>query len=439
MTRWWWLVMLAACGDNAFYDAPKSGTRLRVEWFQAEDGSEVTTGNIYDRQRQEFCTIQAWSDGATRCTREAGYVGYLDAACTQRLVVAGVQGEVAFDFDQATCAQASAWVAGDVLAGTQWYEKGDTGCMGPYTTDQPLRVAEKEIDPNAFARLATSAPLGDGRIRTIDYTSADGFRLVKGYEDSELATPCYPGFEDCALLGEYEIDYTDAACTQPIVGLHHDTCNPPATYAIVPDPACSNLQHYHRIGAIVGIRSAIFQRTGDTCTMTTPSTDVEYRALGDEVEVAHLAVASESAPGRRLQPMFFTGDGVAAPTGQLMDTQVGVPCTWQPATDGATRCLPFSASWYTLYTDPSCTQGVPIATWTSAACSDGAPQPQYAAEYFGAGNEIRPLLGRHAGTLYQRNGQTCAPTTIPGTDFFDVDPRTVDPRSFEMAERVLEP
>ncbi len=439
MRRWWWLVFLAACGDNALFDVPRSGTRLRVEWFKAEDGAEVTTGNIYDRERQEFCTIQEWTDGVTRCTREAGYIGYQDSACTQRLVVSGVQGEVAFDSEPTKCGQASSWVAGDVIAATQWYEKSDTACMGPYTTDQPLRIAEKEIDPNSFAVLATTAPRGDGRVRSVDFTSADGFRVVEEYRDDELATTCYPGFAHCDPRATYDIEYLDAACTQPIAGIYHDPCNPPEAFAAVPDKACPGREHYHSVGAAIGMRSTIYQLQGDTCTAITPSTDAEYHSVGDEVALAQLSLAIESAPGRRLQQTFHAGEGVAAPTGQLMDTQVGVPCYWTTDPDGVTRCLPVSASWYTLYTDTSCTQGVTIATAPTAECSDGAPLPQYAGQSFGAGYEIRPLLGRHAGTLYQRVGQMCEPSIIKGVDFYDVDNRVVEPTSFEMAERVLEP
>ena len=437
MTRAWWLVvMLAACGDNSLDDVSRSGSRLRVEWNKAEDGAELETGRYYDRERQEFCEIQKWSDGVKRCTRLAGYVAYLDAACTQPAISAGTQGEVANDFDPATCSQRSAWVAGAPLATTTWYELGDTGCMGPYTNGQ-LLAADHQIDPDTFSRIAVGAPHGDGRIQAIDYTSADGFRVVDEFYDSALATRCNPGDATCSPLVTYDIEYLDAACTKPIAVVGPNPCGETPTYAAITDPVCFHPTSYHRLGDTVAVTTLHTLGNG-TCMAAAPSPTNQYLALGDTVTPPQLSRAVASASGRRLQPVYFAGEGIAAPSGSLYDTQVGVECYWQTATDGATRCLPFAASIVSYYADTSCTKSVDVALAQSAQCAT-VPLPQFAVRYVAPGSEVHEMLGHHDATLYQRNGNACEPFTAQGEDFYDIDPRIVDPSSFEMSELVLEP
>jgi hypothetical protein len=437
---WSVVMVLVACGDNAFDDRAHSGTRLRVEWNKAEDGAQVATGRIYDRERQEFCSQEAWSDGVTRCTRTEGYVGYSDPQCTRPVIVAGVEGEVANDFDVASCSQKTAWVAGTVSATTTWYEASTTGCMGPFTVDPmlPLRVAQKQIDPDHFVVLATSGPRGDGRLQSVDYTTADGLRIVKETRDTELATVCYPSATGCDPVAAYEVDYLDAACTQPIAGIFRTACSPPEKYAAILDPVCSTKVRFRAIGGIVA-SDHIYQLSAGTCAAITASADHEYHSLGAEITPAAMAPAVEAAPGRRLQPMYYAGEGIAAPSGQLFDSQVGVPCAWQAATDGATRCLPVSAQIYTyLYADASCTQPVTVTFLPTAECAT-APPPQFATSYLAPGNEVHLVLGRRPGPLYQRGGTDCSLGTFSGYDAYDVDPGVADPASFEMSELVLEP
>ena len=86
--KWPLLVALVACGDDLappITAEPRSGTRLRLERLVYEDGTRqlASTTEVFDRERDEPCTIEQWSDGLRYCTPAAHRGFYLDDTCTE--------------------------------------------------------------------------------------------------------------------------------------------------------------------------------------------------------------------------------------------------------------------------------------------------------------------------------------------------------------------
>src|SRR5690349_8500361 len=66
-------------------DGARSGTRLKLTWFEFTDGTRQFDG-FYDAERKEPCFIsQRWTDGNAYCTPSAASVVYTNSTCTARV------------------------------------------------------------------------------------------------------------------------------------------------------------------------------------------------------------------------------------------------------------------------------------------------------------------------------------------------------------------
>src|SRR5690349_20382077 len=98
------VLLVAGCGSSAGTprDAPagdatadggvdpnegaRSGSRLKLTWFELSDGTRQWNG-FYDAERKENCSPSAtWTDGHAYCTPDDhGDIVYADASCSQKL------------------------------------------------------------------------------------------------------------------------------------------------------------------------------------------------------------------------------------------------------------------------------------------------------------------------------------------------------------------
>lgn len=122
----------------------KSGTRLKVRYYVAADGSEQASG-FFDSTRKENCSFRRAADSVVRCLPDDastiatnGVHFFSDAACTQRLIAVEHGCSVAYVNDPtgpflsnngAQCAQTAVRIlkVGQAFAGSVFYEFGG-GC-----------------------------------------------------------------------------------------------------------------------------------------------------------------------------------------------------------------------------------------------------------------------------------------------------------------------
>ena len=77
-----------ACGDNSPAGAELitavSGTRLAVQKYRYDDGTELAVGNeFYDTELHARCRAQRWIDDTVLCVPIVDEAVYSDAACTE--------------------------------------------------------------------------------------------------------------------------------------------------------------------------------------------------------------------------------------------------------------------------------------------------------------------------------------------------------------------
>ncbi len=84
-------------------------------------------------------------------------------------------------------------------------------------------------------------------------------------------------------------------------------------------------------------------------------------------------MADNTQSGARLKVNYYAGsDGSKLPVLNMHDSQLGVDCSFQTATDGTTRCLPSGLSVSSWYADSGCTQ--PVGCLVSGAGCATAPK-----------------------------------------------------------------
>jgi hypothetical protein len=432
------LLAFAGCGDDLIETPAQSGSRLKLSWYQTDDGARLRDYSIHDSERGDTCWFQTWNDGVTRCVNDAAFVGFSDPQCTQAVIV-GQSTDLAGAWDQATCTLTSVYRPGAAVAATQWYSRTPTGCIGPYTSSGPLYAIGANLDRAQFAGLSTTGEIGDGRLRQIDYTSDGGFRILDEIHDTELATSCGPYGMSCQPSSTYDLKFLDAACTQRVTSIPQATCGTPAKYYAEQDKKCPDRTHYYTIGAVVQA-TKLYQLDGTTmqCMSTMPDANAQYHAIGAEVAPAALSQVIGDASGRRLQNIYFVGDSIAAHSDFLYDTELAILCYFAPATDGVARCLPSEAFASTYYSDPGCTASVLLTTNPIAdpSCGPAPPAPQFVNYYTNNAYEVRVVTGPYTGAVYSGGPGSC--TQLMMSDAYTIG-GIAAPESFVAATTVTDP
>lgn len=125
-----------------------------------------------------------------------------------------------------------------------------------------------------------------------------------------------------------------------------------------------------------------------------------------------------NADGTRLKVSYYKGaDGSESSFG-LYDSSLKVACSWWPATDGTTRCMPIDANTY-FYADASCQ--MPILFWTH-----GCTPPKYiytatqqggacGTTYAYAIHPIGSMISSPA-QIYELIGGSCTESSASGGD-----------------------
>src|SRR5437868_3671383 len=70
-------------------DGAHSGQRLKIVWYEFNDGTRTFDGTFFDTVRKEHCFLyDGWADGKAYCapSKATSNVVYTDAGCTQKAV-----------------------------------------------------------------------------------------------------------------------------------------------------------------------------------------------------------------------------------------------------------------------------------------------------------------------------------------------------------------
>lgn len=428
---------LAACGDNRG-TTTESGTRLRLNWLEYDDGTrQLASYEPWDEARDETCAAQRWTDGNTYCTPTQSaslFPHYTDAECTTAEYLAESPEPptyVARFEDVAGEQQLASLARPEPATLAMYWELDGEECRGPYASaGRMFYRAGSEVSRSDLARLRTQESTGDGRVGVRATTSSDGLYLPIAFVDRHLHSPCtldpYSTTEaSCIPSGSGDLQYRDAACTQPVLAAGDAEVDPPP--AIVIGSTC--VPRVFAVGRETAEAPAYVRVAGD-CLASTQGGSPWFTLI--EHPVALVPRTREVVAGRRLAPIVMSVDGIRVAARQLFDTEIGEECfrATSPREPGVYRCVPRDVGFVVDgFSDAACTipieVGLVYVGENRVSCT-GAPLPRFARD-FGGATIIRELSGPRS-VVYVRDGAGCQPDLDAGYRYHDLGAAIPDDR-----------
>ena len=361
------------------YSVARSGTRLKLSWWQTADGVRSPSDDgFYDSELGTICRPTAWADASpiisggpyttptyfNTYTQPASLCGGL---LLQKIIVPGA----------------------DVTPAVAYAKQGNL-CVLADPHDH--FNAAVEIPESTFVEVTTNYD-ATGAISQMHWDSTDGAGWYRpsGY-DTVLAATCdyqteYDTFSATAAIcdprGSSTTGFSDSMCTLPLTSTAIG-CTPPAY--VRPLNLCG-YQYDHRAFAV---GSAISPNPvyDASCSPGNPDIHSDYYAVSSTPagSVQTLSRAPDTSGTTRLKPIFLdTADGVHYQTNIFYDSTLDTQCAF-----GSTNmCGPIlTKNTMVLYTDSGCTtpfDAIEVDDDPSSCGTSLAPVPDYAIKILGAG------------------------------------------------------
>jgi hypothetical protein len=407
------VLVTAGCDERALGANVTSGSRLREQFWQSEEGTELTSG-WWDSDLGVTCAPQVAADGITRCLPGAmvgfataavapggvgvGLLTYVDAACTQRLKSweAGCDAPAYTQLTEFTDCGATVTrvheVTGLVTTRTPylWNETEGTCTAQSYDRDMTyLRVGD-EVPPTAFVALSAGGAYGSGQLRERLWEGEDGSRLPRDLYDTTFDVACdvWPaadGASRCLPRGVNLFQFADPACQVPV-----------AT-EIRADPACAlGSPGYGRRAEAAETQSGVivhvydlapaveggtsYALTGEVCEEAglPPGMDATFFRYPVEAEIpagsfVGISLEVEAGTARLRRMLQVGGDGFSWPTIMLWDDALQLQCRPTTLADGSVRCVPGSGIFVRdeYFTDDECTAATRVGIQMMGMLSSG--------------------------------------------------------------------
>jgi hypothetical protein len=420
--RWLSLLLLIACGDNTLpndYQA-RSGERIALRVFAYSDGAkqwDPTT--FFDRERQEHCTVQRWSDGNTYCTPPAVPTVYTSANCIDGELGRWLATQPAptHFFREHTV------IGGDVISrvflrigevappDTTW-EITNGRCIESSALGWTYYSLGEQLANTSFARVKHVSAVGETRLGLDAYTTEDGLYVpiqtdapilrdrVLDNECKVVANPnaamttCEP-----AYAGEAQFS-RDAQCATKDILLVEATTTVPEVI-VTDDAGC---HRYARRGAEIP-SVPLFFPLGPSCVSVNPPPDAHLFEIGGAFDVPQLARTHEESSHRLRQ--IFVGDGTTTVVDALLyDSTLDVDCIRTQIGD-TIRCLPANtfATVLPYFSDAACTVPVELSLVETGACD---ATTKFAIDTRGDAPIVRPIAAPFSTPLYEiSTADTC--------------------------------
>lgn len=437
--KWLALVLaVAGCGDNlADPGTPRSGSRLKLAWYEYEDGTrELETAWYYDAELDEHCTPTAWSDGQRYCKPPTDDAVYVTDTCTRSLGRTARGATPAPFFatrfhlqDQSLPSRVFRRGAATLPPATVW-QKHSYGCVGPM---QPGDFDYFELgeEITGLVQMRRGQPRGDGELAIIDELGDDGLRVPIGLYDRAADAPCTPDEHanaetaDCAPDDAGLISYFhESSCLEPVLAVLSGFA--PAV-AKQHDPL-THCWRYHDVGNEVAA-TPLYVALPGTCTSASPPGGARFFGMAGPHATQQL-VRERLDSETRLARIKLVHDSTRVTSPLLFDRELATECKL----DGELRCVPVtSAEVMPFFSDPQCATLLDLALVPAGACDTWVP-------YAHAGDAVYPLVNQYTSTVYWLStGDTCA-KYVPPIDLvpWRIGP-AIDPATFATAKLVIDP
>ncbi|MGE0550600.1 MAG: hypothetical protein AB7O24_29385 [Kofleriaceae bacterium] len=442
MRRYLPLLVLIACGDNtADTGGARSGSRLKLVWYEYSDGTrQLERGWYFDDERGERCTPVRWSDGSRYCTPDAGDAVYVDDTCATAL------GRVPSGTSPAPYFVRYYHVRGEpfpsrvarlgavTTAPQNVWELRDGNCSGPATVDSGYDYYSlgEVLTSEAFVKVKRSEPVGDDRLALVFDTSDDGLRVAAAIFDREVRQDCV--IDDRAgakaiecVAGDSVIAgyFHDPECTQlEIVTTELEI--PPRSRHYSPQTSCWS---YYTIGSSTSA-PPLYQRAGNSCQEILDPGNARFFLAGEMVEMPVLERQVEPTE-RRLARIDRVHGTLRIDDPLLRDTELATDCERRDD-GGDIRCVPATTVQVVpVFADVGCQTIVDVALVPSGTCD---PPASFATK----GAAFHPVLDAYTMPVYElTTGEQCREYTPPVPMVIHAIGGPVAPSEFVTAQRVL--
>jgi hypothetical protein len=377
---------------------PRSGTRIKVRWYQSAEGTLVFDSMV-DSTLNVRCQPAMTSDGKVRCLpleQLATTQWYSDAHCTmpaQPIIDdCYVPTYVAVYANAAAECPTAGWGgvqqtfsvyrvdAAQPDAGAGFLVNGGA-CVPPYSAPGGTLHAVTAVADTAFAE-GTLGQVTAGRysMTTVDFSDGAHYcGVYDGFHDSTLDVATFmAGAPDQTLRLFPNVPgsgyFADSTCTTPATEVSSNACAA-KRFALGFDE-CSYGTTVYSVGAAVDAAFAQFSQPdgGVACDPVVPYPMTTWNAL-DAFPLSALGqVVRHPVGAGRLQSLTYEADGQFRwRQAAAFDSQTGTPCSvsWIPG--ATTRCLPTPGPGATLaFSDANCTQPIYVLYRGSSCAAPGA-------------------------------------------------------------------
>jgi hypothetical protein len=403
---------LAACGDSLTRDTvlePTSGTRLKLEWYLFEDGTQqVEPRSFYDTEMHARCEPRTFVDGTTRCLPFADEALYIDATCENVVgrvtTPADIEPTHFIGYDRV----AGALLPARVYAATQprepvteLYERIDGTCEGPFATATDLTYYDLGVAYDVLA-LHEGTVEGEQIAARLQLTD-DGLRLPFELQDRARQAPCRPelrtdGSVVCApTTAVLATLFADASCTTAVVAV--DPSSPPPEAAARLGP--SGCTTYHAVGA--PYEGPRYEMRGERCTRLAADELLAFE-VDAALDLPLLERTVEDEPRRRLQRITLTDGDFIVVDDRLYDSAIRTECRREVIAHNA-RCLPATTMPVLSRFQPGCTLELQIAEVPRHTC---APVT-FATATTELGSELHAIGAPLAAPVFELADAQCRP------------------------------
>lgn len=318
----WILLALAACGDNV-EGGFSPGARIVPYGDVYEGGVEVPDPTaLRDLARDEDCTLQTWSDGATYCTPQTVETVYADPFC-RKLVAHTLGGAAGYAKTEFLPPYGDPMISklralGDEQASAAYYRPLAGDCVGPMPAEPGARffaVSDSELTSASFARVTREVEPIDDRLALIRLRGDDGLSIPLGFRD---------------LASEFDCTLEQGQCSpsKPASGQHlftDEACSVPAAYIedVVPDAILLDRDDTHRYFAVDGpAQVALWSDLAGRCV---PAGQGNVYIAGRELDLAPITRAPVQTEGR-FSPIAYGWQPLGVIDSVVFDNTLQIEC-----------------------------------------------------------------------------------------------------------------
>jgi len=284
---------------------------------------------------------------------------------------------------------------------------------GSLPSDDGGRPADGGEGDTAAAPAVDPLFVSGSRLKARRYRSQSGLVEFVDWYDSVLKTPCafqtgsdgvprcYPSAVSAATL-----EFSDAACTAPALGVYVAACNPPQAVAEV-GRTCGGPGRFFAVGP-KSAAATVYTKDASGCRARAVDTGRESFALGSEFPASSL-VSGARIPKESAERLVV--DSVVASDGTIsfvdyVDNKLSVRCNfaeYRTAIDSPLKiaCMPSLGGFNRPFSDAACS--VPSATIPIPGPANGqceTPLPDYVSLYDAPSQFYRAMSSASTSSIY---------------------------------------